>query len=264
VVKPANPAPITITSASFFMLIPFSRRKGVILPFLRTYVEARSTSTERGVSLLFVAPQPDAASALRTVPTQERSRRTVSTILDAASELLRDGGPDALTTSALAERTGLRVRNVYRYFRDRQAVMATLAERMNSRIESAIADVAGLSDPACSLEQVVDELVERVMTAAASEPAGVQVRAAMRTSRELQAIDADSDRRIAHLLADGLRQRGIRARRNRLEAGLFVLVTAIGAVLDRAALDSDERDQATLVREVKRMAHAYIQTLIGL
>ena len=92
-----------------------------------------------------------------------------------------------MTTSALAERTGLRVRNVYRYFRDRQAVMATLAERMNSRIESAIADIAGLSDPARSLEQVVDELVERVMMAGASEPAGVQVRAAMGTSRELQA-----------------------------------------------------------------------------
>jgi hypothetical protein len=70
----------------------------------------------------------------------------------------------------------------------------------------------------------------------------------MRTSRELQAIDAASDRRITYLLADALRQRGIRARRNRLEASLFVLETAIGAVLDRAALDSDERECATLLK----------------
>jgi hypothetical protein len=70
----------------------------------------------------------------------------------------------------------------------------------------------------------------------------------MRTSRELQAIDAASDRRITYLLADALRQRGIRARRNRLEVGLFVLETAIGAVLDRAALDSDERECATLLK----------------
>jgi AcrR family transcriptional regulator len=200
---------------------------------------------------------------LRTVPTQDRSRRTVSAILDAASEVLKEGGPDALTTSALAERTGLRVRNIYRYFRDRQAIMATLAERMSNRIESAVADVTGLSDPTRSLERVVNDLVEQVMAAAASEPAGVQVRAAMRTSRELQAIDAASDRRIANLLADALRQRGIRARRDRLEAGLFVVVTAIGAVLDRAALDSDEAEQAMLVREVKRMAYAYVQTLVS-
>jgi AcrR family transcriptional regulator len=165
--------------------------------------------------------------------------------------------PITATTNA-AE---VRVRNVYRHFRDRQAIMATLAERMNSRIESAIADIAGPLSQDRPLKQVVEYLVEQVMMAAAAEPAAVQVRAAMRTSRELQAIDAASDRRIAHLLAGALRQRGVRARRDRLEASLSVLVTAIGAVLDRAALDSDEGDRATLVREVKRMAHAYIQTL---
>lgn len=198
---------------------------------------------------------------MRTIPAQDRSRRTLSAILDAASELLKEGGPDALTTSALADRTGLRVRNVYRYFRDRHAIVATLAGRMNDRIESAIADIPGLSDPARPLERMVDDLVEQVLMAAASEPAVVQIRAAMRTNRELQAIDAASDRRIAAMLADALRRRGSRSRRGRLEAGLFVLVTAIGAVLDRAALDGDDGDRAALVREVKRMAHAYAQTL---
>jgi AcrR family transcriptional regulator len=186
----------------------------------------------------------------------------LSAILDAASEVLQEGGPDALTTSALAERTGLRVRNVYRYFRDRQAIMATLAERMNNRIESAVADVTGLSDPTRSLERVVDDLVQQVMAAAALEPAAFQVRAAMRTSRELQVIDAASDRRIASMLADALRQRGTHIRRDRLEAGLYVVVTAIGAVLDRAALDSDQVETAKLIREVKRMAHAYVQALV--
>jgi AcrR family transcriptional regulator len=207
-----------------------------------------------------VATHGQAVRGLRTIPAQERSRRTLTAILDAAGELLKEGGPDALTTSALADRTGLRVRNVYRYFRDRQAIMATLAQRMNAGIELAIAD-ADLSDPNRSLERMVDDLVERVLWAAASEPAAVQIRAAMRTSRDLQSIDAASDKRIAALLADALRQRGARARRDRLAAGLFVLVTAIGSVLDRAALDTDERDRAALIREVKRMAHVYIQTL---
>jgi hypothetical protein len=108
---------------------------------------------------------------------------------------------------------------------------------------------------------VVDDLIEQVLSATASEPAVIQIRAAMRTSRALQAIDAASDPRIAGLLADALRQRGVRARRDRLAASLFVLATAIGAVLDRAALDSNERDRAALVREVKRMAHADIHTL---
>jgi AcrR family transcriptional regulator len=218
-------------------------------------------SNGKGVSLRFVELHGAVAGELRTIPAQERSRRTLSAILDAASELLNEGGPDALTTSALAERTGLRVRNVYRYFRDRSAIVATLAERMNARIESAIANRNDLSDPARSLQRMIDDLIEQVISTAATEPAAIQIRAAMRTSRGLQAIDAASDKRIARLLADALRQRGFRAQRRRLEAGLFVLVTAIGAVLDRAALGGDEHDRDVLVRELKRVAHAYIPTL---
>ncbi|WP_102143573.1 hypothetical protein [Mycobacterium hubeiense] len=140
------------------------------------------------------------------------------------------------------------------------AIMATLAERMNARIEASLAEATALADPHRSLERAVD-LVERVMAAVAAEPAAVQIRAAMRTSRELQAIDAASDRRIARMLADALRQRGVRARRDRLEAGAYMVVTSIGAVLDRAAFD-DDIDGAAPVREVKRMAYAYVSTLL--
>lgn len=197
----------------------------------------------------------------RTVPTQDRSRHTRTVILDAASTLLAEGGPDALTTSALAKRTSLPVRNVYRYFGNRQTVIATLAERMNERIESAVAAASAIADPARSLERAVDELIDGVIETASADPAANQIRSAMRTNRELQAIDAESDRRIARKLADSLQQRGIRARRARLETGLYVLITSIGAVLDRAALDSTDGDDTAMVREVKRMASAFLHTL---
>lgn len=218
-----------------------------------------AVSTKKGAILRFV--NESAAGALRTVPNQARSRHTVETILDAAADLLREGGPDALTTSALSQRSGLRVRNVYRYFRDRHAVMVTLAERVNGRIETAIADVAALADPDRSLRHAVDELVDRVIEAATSDPAAAQIRAAMRTSPQLQALERESDFRIAQLLAQFLQARGSRTRRARLETGLFVLATSLGAVLDRAAV-ADEDDGVALVREAKRMAYAYFQTLV--
>ena len=47
-------------------------------------------------------------------------------LLDAARSLLSEGGTDALTFPALAERTGLARSSVYEYFRSRAAVVEEL------------------------------------------------------------------------------------------------------------------------------------------
>ncbi|GHJ36316.1 TetR/AcrR family transcriptional regulator [Streptomyces sp. TS71-3] len=49
-------------------------------------------------------------------------------LLDAARALLSEGGTDALTFPALAERTGLARSSVYEYFRSRAAVVEELCE----------------------------------------------------------------------------------------------------------------------------------------
>ncbi|MFP3987618.1 helix-turn-helix domain-containing protein [Streptomyces sp. E11-3] len=49
-------------------------------------------------------------------------------LLDAARSLLSEGGTDALTFPALAERTGLARSSVYEYFRSRAAVVEELCE----------------------------------------------------------------------------------------------------------------------------------------
>ncbi len=49
-------------------------------------------------------------------------------LLDAARSLLSEGGTEALTFPALAERTGLARSSVYEYFRSRAAVVEVLCE----------------------------------------------------------------------------------------------------------------------------------------
>ncbi|KPI12446.1 regulatory protein TetR [Actinobacteria bacterium OK074] len=51
-----------------------------------------------------------------------------ASLLDAARSLLSEGGTDALTFPALAERTGLARSSVYEYFRSRAAVVEELCE----------------------------------------------------------------------------------------------------------------------------------------
>jgi AcrR family transcriptional regulator len=66
----------------------------------------------------------------RRVPVQERSRRTVRQILDAAEQIVGESGVDAATTRAIAERAGVAAPSLYRFFADRDEILDALLEAM--------------------------------------------------------------------------------------------------------------------------------------
>lgn len=195
------------------------------------------------------------------MPVQERARQTVERVLAAAAQLLAEGGPDELTTSAVAARAGLKVRNVYRYFPDRQALAAALGDRLNGAIEHAIGDLADLGDPAVPWRGAVRSAIRRLVAVGAEHPEAVQIRAAMRSNPELQRRDLESDVRIADAFSRALRTRGVRPAGPRLARRMFVLATAVGAVLDRAVLGS-EHDRPALFAEAEELAIAYLAPVL--
>jgi AcrR family transcriptional regulator len=60
----------------------------------------------------------------RHKPVQRRSRERVSQILKAAGELLATDDVEALTTRVLSDHTGIPVATIYRYFEDRDEIIA--------------------------------------------------------------------------------------------------------------------------------------------
>ncbi|MDQ1035895.1 AcrR family transcriptional regulator [Streptomyces sp. V3I8] len=65
---------------------------------------------------------------IRAASVAEHRSMQRAALLDAARSLLSEGGTDALTFPALAERTGLARSSVYEYFRSRAAVVEELCE----------------------------------------------------------------------------------------------------------------------------------------
>jgi AcrR family transcriptional regulator len=59
-------------------------------------------------------------------------------LLDAAAELLRTGGPEALTLRAAARAAGVSQTAPYRHFADRRALVAAVAEAAFARLGAAI------------------------------------------------------------------------------------------------------------------------------
>lgn len=88
------------------------------------------------VSLAAVAATDGVA---RRTPTQQRSRVRLSTVLDAASELIDEIGPDAITTGLIAARAGVSVGWLYDFFPNREAVYEAVMAR-------SIANVTPIAD----------------------------------------------------------------------------------------------------------------------
>jgi AcrR family transcriptional regulator len=65
----------------------------------------------------------------RREPVQQRSRRTVTRILDAAAELIDQEGVEAATTRAIADRARVSYPSLYRFFADRDEILDRLLER---------------------------------------------------------------------------------------------------------------------------------------
>ena len=59
---------------------------------------------------------------VRREPQQHRSRERLERVIGATNELVLELGPDEVTTAVIAERAGVSVAWIYRYFEDRQAI----------------------------------------------------------------------------------------------------------------------------------------------
>ena len=77
-----------------------------------------------------------AASVSRRAPVQERSRQTVTRILDAAAAIADEQGVDAATTRAIADRAGVSYPSLYRFFADREAILDELLERHVAELDA--------------------------------------------------------------------------------------------------------------------------------
>ena len=72
----------------------------------------------------------------RRAPVQERSRQTVTRILDAAAEIADEFGVDAATTRAIADRAGVSYPSLYRFFGDRDEILGDLLERQCADLDA--------------------------------------------------------------------------------------------------------------------------------
>jgi len=141
----------------------------------------------------------------RKSATQVRAQKSVQDIIAAAAKLIEEVGVDDLNTNTLAERAGVLVRTVYRYFPNKFAIVAHLSQQMTDAWFEQMNDHLALigsadSDWRDAFKRLVGDWIDNVN----SQPGGLAVVQAMGSSPILRDLDKEQFGRIAGALFDNI------------------------------------------------------------
>jgi len=101
----------------------------------------------------------------RKSPSQERSRRTVDRILDAATRIFHEQGYTGATTNDIADEADISVGSLYQYFPNKDALLVALTQRhiatTTTDLTNLLLDLPRDSDIETTFRTVVDFLVSQ-------------------------------------------------------------------------------------------------------
>lgn len=197
------------------------------------------------------------SKAARKPPQQSRSRVTVSTILDAAVRIMDQEGPDAATTTRIAEVAGVSVGTLYQYFGNRDSILDALQDREFERATEFM--LGALADTAGTPEQIARRVIEGLLELYAACPAlhrllvveGLRVTPTAR----VQAFDL----RMVSAIRAFMGHAGLPFRRQNHDVAAFVIYNSVRATMLARLLEAPVGlDDAALVAELTDLVVSYL------
>lgn len=199
-------------------------------------------------------PVPQATS-LRRAPVQRRSAERLTRILDACADLLDEIGYDALSTRAVAQRAGVPIGSVYRFFGNKRAMADALAERnlerFTDRVTRRLADTQGAGGWRTAMDAVLDEYLDMKRTAPGFSfvDFGNQIPVGARY--------AEPNHRVADRLADLLSAYLDREPDEDLRRTFLIAVETADTLIHLAFRKAPEGDQK-VIEESRELLQAYL------
>jgi AcrR family transcriptional regulator len=194
---------------------------------------------------------PTADLQPRSNPQQARSRATVERVLRVSAELLDEVGVDRFNTNLLAERAGVGLRAIYRYFPNKLAILVAMAEQLRETERAWIGDLRHIASHS-PWREAIGQSIEGYFRSAAGRSGYPALRAAVQAVRELRAIDDEANKALQEDLAVGLTNLGLILEPDHLTALCQTIIESCSRVLD-TALQSPPSKAELIVRELKRM-----------
>ncbi|MFJ4471454.1 TetR family transcriptional regulator [Streptomyces sp. NPDC089424] len=196
-------------------------------------------------------PQP---TTLRRAPVQRRSAERLTRILDACADLLDEVGYDDLSTRAVAQRAGVPIGSVYRFFGNKRQMAHALAQRNLDRYAERVTarlEGAERGDWRAAMDAVLDEylLMKRTAPGFSLVDFGNQIPVGSRQTEPNHRV-AD---RLTELLGGHLtREPDAELRRT------FLIAVETADALVQLAFRVDPEGDEDIVAEMRAMLRAYL------
>jgi AcrR family transcriptional regulator len=196
-------------------------------------------------------------------PRQERAKRTYEGILVAAAELLVEVGVERISTNLIAERAGITVPALYRYFPNKYSVLHALGAKLMDQQNEVFQTwfFSGVvSKPEDFLDRVYD-LLRLTCDVTLQQPGGLEIVQALRAVGPLQELRLTSHRLVGGQLAEIL---GELMGRPGDEAILLParLSVDMGYSVVEMALEDDSLDTEAVLRQGALMIQLYWHSML--
>jgi AcrR family transcriptional regulator len=196
-------------------------------------------------------------------PQQERAKRTYEAILSASAELLVEVGVERISTNLVAERAGITVPALYRYFPNKYAVLnalgASLMDKQNVVFQQWFEEYLENDDPRLLLSNIY-ELLRWTYDVTREQVGGMEVVQSLRAVAPLQEVRLASHRLVATQFAKtvaGLLEKP----EDELIATQARMTIETGYAFVEMALEDETLSTETLLREGSRMIQLYWQEI---
>ena len=196
------------------------------------------------------------ATPKRRVPTQERSRRRVEGILDAAATLVVERGVDALTPRDIADAAGAPVASLYQYFADKEAVLLALAARDMEEMDAQVLEDLGRLE-VLSVSSVVRTTMRAFVAVYHRRRAFVEIYLRGRTNAAVHQFGREHNARVAESLYAFAADAGLAG--PELTPAMALLAVEVGDRVFQLAFEHDDDGDPVLIEEGITMVTAYLE-----
>lgn len=141
----------------------------------------------------------------RKKATQSRSQVTVNSIIQATTQILKEIGPEKLTTNKIVERAGVSIGSLYQYFPNKHSILSAVVEKQfNKTVDKIIGAIEALDLSTLSIEQAIDEVIGVMMQDHFSQKNFIQKLAFSILTLESMRFTLKNDERIITAIKDKL------------------------------------------------------------